>query len=76
MTTARYLLATYAYGTVRNLVLAPWLKPDEYVTDRFGRFAAITVLTPFLLPAFLYLDAKNIEHLVRKMPGPIDRSPW
>ena len=31
---------------------------------------------PFTAPSWLYKDIKNLEHVVRKMPGAIDRSPW
>jgi hypothetical protein len=29
-----------------------------------------------MAPGYLFKDIKNFEHVVRKMPGPIDRSPW
>lgn len=72
----RYLAGCYVYGAVRNLVYAPKMKKEEYVTDRFGRFFMYTMAMPVLAPVSMMRDLRNIEHIVRKMPGPIDRSPW
>jgi hypothetical protein len=72
----RYLAGCYVYGVVRNLVYAPKMKKEEYITDRIIKFSAWTAASPILAPTYLYCDLKNIEQILRKMPGPIDRSPW
>jgi hypothetical protein len=72
----RYLAGCYVYGVVRNLVYAPKMKKEEYITDRIIKFSMLTLGSPIMTPAYLYLDLKNIEQIIRKMPGPIDRSPW
>ena len=66
----------YTYGAIRNLIYAPKIKDSEYFTDRFCTFIGYTVGSPILLPAYMLMDLKNIEHIVRKMPGKIDRRPW
>jgi hypothetical protein len=73
---ARYLAGCYVYGVVRNLVYAPKMKKDEYITDRVLKFSMLTVASPIMAPTYLYCDLKNIEHVLRKLPGSIDRSPW
>ena len=73
---ARYLAGCYVYGVVRNLVYAPKMKKDEYITDRIVKFGMYTLASPILAPTYLYSDMKNIEHILRKIQGPIDRSPW
>lgn len=72
----RYYAASVVYGAARNLVYVPKLKENEYVLDRVLRFGMWTVAAPCLAPAFLYIDLKNLEHKLRKMPGSIDRRPW
>lgn len=66
----------YAYGATRNLVYAPKMKETEYFTDRLGTFIMYTVGSPIMLPAYMIIDIKNIEHIVRKMPGKVDTRPW
>jgi hypothetical protein len=73
---ARYLAGCYVYGVVRNLVYAPKMKKDEYITDRVVKFSILTLASPIMAPTYLYCDLKNIEHVLRKLPGSIDRSPW
>jgi hypothetical protein len=72
----RYAVTTYTYGTLRSIAYAPPLKKEEYVTDRARRIFMHTISAPFMAPGSLLIDLKNLEHVVRKMPGPIDRSPW
>jgi hypothetical protein len=72
----RYAVTTYTYGTLRAIAYAPPLKKEEYVTDRARRIFMHTIAAPFMAPGSLLIDLKNLEHVVRKMPGPIDRSPW
>ena len=72
----KVLATCYAYGAIRNLVYAPKMKQDEYVTDRLVKYLAFTAGSPILAPAYLLIDIKNIEHIIRKMPGPIDNRPW
>ena len=73
---ARYLAGCYVYGVVRNLVYAPKMKKDEYITDRVVKFSILTLASPIMAPTYLYCDLKNLEQILRKLPGPIDRSPW
>lgn len=73
---ARYLAGCYVYGVMRNLIYAPKMKKDEYITDRIVKFSLYTVATPILAPTYIYCDLKNIEQVLRKMPGHIDRNPW
>jgi hypothetical protein len=73
---AKYLGICYVYGAARNLVYAPKMKKDEYITDRILKFSMYTIASPIMTPTYLYCDFKNIEQILRKMPGPIDRSPW
>jgi hypothetical protein len=61
---------------LRTAVYAPPMKKDDYVTERVGRACLYTLTSPFVAPLWMCTDLKNIEHVVRKMPGPIDRSPW
>jgi hypothetical protein len=72
----RYLTGCYVYGVVRNLVYAPKMKKEEYITDRFGTFFMYTMVMPIHAPVSVMRDLRNVEHVLRKMPGPIDRSPW
>lgn len=72
----KYCIGVYTYGAVRTIAYAPPLKKEEYVTDRIGRILMHTISSPFVAPRYLFIDIKNLEHVVRKMPGPIDRSPW
>ena len=72
----RYAVTTYTYGALRTIAYAPPLKKEEYVTDRARRIFMHTIAAPFMAPGSLLIDLKNLEHVVRKMPGPIDRSPW
>ena len=73
---ARYLAGCYVYGVVRNLVYAPKMKKDEYITDCVVKFSILTLASPIMAPTYIYCDLKNIEHVLRKLPGSIDRSPW
>ena len=72
----RYAVTTYIYGTLRSIAYAPPLKKEEYVTDRAKIIFMHAIAGPFMAPGSLLIDLKNLEHVVRKMPGPIDRSPW
>ena len=64
------------YGAVRTSAYAPPLKKEEYVTDRVGFMVMHTLTAPWTAPCWVYIDIKNLEHVLRKMPGPIVRSPW
>ena len=72
----KYCIGAYTYGTMRTIAYAPPLKKEEYVTDRARRIFIHAIAGPFMAPGSLLIDLKNLEHVVRKMPGPIDRSPW
>jgi len=72
----KYCIGAYTYGALRTISYAPPLKKDEYVTDRVGRIFMHTLASSFMAPGYLFKDIKNLEHVVRKMPGPIDRTPW
>jgi hypothetical protein len=72
----KYCIGAYTYGTMRTIAYAPPLKKDEYVTERVGCILVYTLSSPFTAPGYLFKDLRNLEHRVRKMPGPIDRSPW
>jgi hypothetical protein len=52
------------------------MKKEEYLIDRVSKVIVYTFGAPILFPVFIYRDLKNIEHIVRKMPGPIDRGFW
>jgi hypothetical protein len=72
----KYAVGVYTYGTLRAAAYSPPLKQEEYMTDRIGTTIIYILSAPFTAPSWLYTDIKNLEHVVRKMPGPIDRSPW
>ena len=72
----KYCIGAYTYGTMRTIAYSPPLKKDEYVTERVGCILVHTLSSPFMVPGYLFKDLRNFEHRVRKMPGPIDRSPW
>jgi hypothetical protein len=72
----KYCMGTYAYSLARNVVYAPPMKKDDYVTDRVGKVVGFALIAPWSFPVCVYTDLKNIEHRARKMPGPIDRYPW
>lgn len=72
----RYFIGTFVYGAARNLVYAPKMKDSEYMIDRILKFSVWTAASPILAFSFLYCDLRNIEQKLRKMPGPIDTSPW
>ena len=72
----KYCIGAYTYGALRTIAYAPPLKKEEYVTDRARLIFMHTIAAPFMAPGSLLIDLKNLEHVVRKMPGPIDRSPW
>ena len=72
----KYALGAYTYGTLRTVAYSPSLKKEEYMTDRIGTTFMYILSSPFTAPSWLYTDIKNLEHVVRKMPGSIDRSPW
>ena len=72
----KYCIGAYTYGTMRTIAYAPPLKNEDYVMDRVGGIFVHTLSSPFMAPGYLFKDLKNLEHVVRKMPGTIDRSPW
>ena len=72
----KYCIGAYTYGAVRTIAYAPPLKKDEYVTERIGCILIYTVSSIFMTPGYIFKDIRNFEHVIRKMPGPIDRSPW
>ena len=72
----KYCIGAYTYGAIRTMAYAPPLKKDEYVTERVGRILIHTVSSVFMAPGYVFKDIRNFEHVIRKMPGPIDRSPW
>jgi hypothetical protein len=72
----KYCIGTYVYGVGRTVVYAPPLKKEDYITDRIKVAILSAVTAPFALPNNIYTDLKNLEHVVRKMPGPINRRPW
>jgi hypothetical protein len=72
----KFIACTYAYGLVRSIAYAPPMKKDDYLIDRVSKVTLHTFGSPILFPIFIYIDLKNIEHIVRKMPGPIDRGFW
>ena len=72
----KYCIGAYTYGTMRTIAYAPPLKNEDYVMDRVGGIFVHTLSAPFVAPGYLFKDLKNLEHVARKMPGPIDRSPW
>ena len=71
----KYCAAAYAYGFLRSAV-GPKLEPGEYITDRMGQIMIHTVIAPVALPSYIYMDMKAIEHVVRKMPGNVERFPF
>jgi hypothetical protein len=60
----------------RFAVYAEPIQKDDYIVDYTASFLKSALLTPFLVPAYVYIDLRNIEHVVRKMPGKIDKSLW
>ena len=72
----KYAMGAYTYGTLRTAAYSPPLKKEEYMTDRIGTTFMYILSSPFTAPNWLYNDIKNLEHVVRKMPGSINRSPW
>ena len=72
----KFVIGVYTYGALRTAAYSPPLKKDEYMTDRIGTTLVYILSTPFTVPIWIYKDIKNLEHVVRKMPGPIDRTPW
>lgn len=72
----KWFAFSFAYGGIRNLVYAPKMKENEYITDILCTYFAYTAASPILTPAFVLVDLKNIEHIIRKMPGKIDKRPW
>lgn len=78
MNAHKYVLVScmYMYGFFRTALVAPPLEPNEYITDRARKLILYTCMVPFGLPFYLYVDVKNIEHRMRKMPGKIDSFPW
>ena len=75
-TVVKYCIGAYTYVALRTAVYAPPLKKEDYVTERVGRVVMYTLPAPWSAPIWMYTDLKNLEHVVRKMPGSIDRSPW
>lgn len=72
----KYCAGAFTYVLVRTVAYSPPLKKDEYVMDRMGKTLGVTLIAPWVAPMCIYTDMKNLEHRVRKMPGPIDRYPW
>lgn len=72
----KYCIGAYTYGAVRTIAYAPPLKKDDYVTERVGCVLIHSVSATFMAPGYVFKDIRNLEHVIRKMPGPIDRSPW
>lgn len=72
----KYCTGAFTYGLVRTVAYAPPLKKDEYVMDRVGKTLGAVIIAPWATPVCIYTDLRNLEHRVRKMPGPIDRYPW
>ena len=72
----KYAIGAYTYVTLRTAAYSPPLKKEEYITDRLGTTFMYILSSPFMAPGYLFKDIRNFEHFVRKMPGPIDRSPW
>ena len=72
----KYAMGAYTYVAIRTTVYAPPLKKEEYMIDRASCTVLYTLPAPCVAPIWVYADLKNLEHVVRKMPGPIDRSPW
>jgi hypothetical protein len=72
----KYCIGMYTYVALRTIAYAPPRKKEEYMTDRVGRTVMYTLSAPWTAPICVYRDIKNLEHTVRKMPGPIDRTPW
>jgi len=72
----KYAIGAYTYVALRTALHAPPLEKDEYMIDRASRAVMYTLTAPFSAPIYIYVDLKNLEHVVRKMPGRIDRSPW
>jgi hypothetical protein len=69
----KYLAGCYVYGVARNFAYVTPLKKDEYIVDRAQNIGMAVAITPLIWPALFFRDLKNIEHIVRKMPGPINR---
>jgi len=72
----KYAVGAYTYVTLRTAAYSPPLEKDDYIIDRLGTTFMYILSAPMMAPNWLYKDLKNLEHVVRKMPGPIDRSPW
>jgi hypothetical protein len=72
----KYCIGASTYGLVRTFAYAPPMKKDEYIIDRVIRTLFFTMLSPCVVPNYIYRDMKNIEHRIRKMHGPMDRNPW
>lgn len=72
----KFIAGTYAYGLVRSIAYAPPMKKEDYLVDHVSKVIIYTAGSPILFPVFIYIDLKNLEHVMRKMPGPIDGSPW
>ena len=72
----KYAIGAYTYVTLRTAAYSPPLEKDDYIIDRLGTTFIYILSAPMTAPSWLYKDIKNLEHVVRKMPGPIDRSPW
>lgn len=72
----RYMQVCWTYGFARLMVYTPPRKPEEYMIDRVVRLGVLTAAAPAMLPINVYVDLKNAEHLLRRMPGQVDRWPW
>lgn len=72
----KYAVGAYTYVTLRTAAYSPPLEKEDYIIDRLGTTFMYILSAPMMAPHWLYTDLKNLEHVVRKMPGPIDRSPW
>jgi hypothetical protein len=73
---ARYMVGTCIYGFMRTIIYAPPVKKDEYMIDRAVKVFIWTGASPILAPAMVFQDLHNLEHKLRKMPGPMNRFPW
>jgi hypothetical protein len=72
----KIIAGVYVYGAARTIMYAPPLKPEDYITHRIARVLLFTTAAPFYAPYLICKDLHNLEHKLRKMPGPIDRFPW
>jgi hypothetical protein len=72
----KILAGVYVYGAARTIMYAPPLEKTDYITKRIAMCVLFTAVVPFHAPFLICMDIHNLEHKIRKMPGPIDRFPW